>query len=167
MPVDRRAIQIDHTVTGTDDVVAVLNGLLDEFGPKDARGVLRRALRMTAQPLYDLVYNTTPVDTGRLRERTRIRALTVQGIPTVNVGWRSTSRRDGSPPPKLRTVEFGNVSLGREPTYTLTRAYMQEDAGLRSRFAGHLREAIEHRVGLLRRRAERNRRSGEPGPSRR
>lgn len=155
-------IDIAHRVEGASDVEAVLNALIRDFGPKDARGILRRSLRMTAQPLYDLVYRTTPVDTGQLRERTRIRATTIDGIPTVNVGWRSTTRVLGSPPPKLRTVEFGNVSLGRKPTYTLTRAYMNTDFEMRRRFAGALREAIEHRVGVIQRRgrrAQRNRRA--------
>ena len=61
-------------IVGAQELQDVLTELANDFGPKDAKGILVGAVRQAMKPALETAKFNAPVDTGALRESLRIEA---------------------------------------------------------------------------------------------
>lgn len=96
---------------------------------------LPRAAREALEPLLDELRRATPVDTGALRDSSRIAVSTGRGLATASVGW--SGRRGRVRRAQMLGVEFG--SRGRPGQRVLSSLFDAERDGIERRLVRALR----------------------------
>lgn len=118
----------------------IVGAILSDLSPQDSSGVNRRTLENALRPVEETIRNTTPVDTGRLRDSTTTISGFYQGNPFAATGW-SFQPSELS---KVLSVEFGN-SFQRGQR-VIRNAYEQHRIPVtttyRRVFAGRIRDHI-------------------------
>ena len=91
------SVEIKGNLTGLKDLEKALSALNKEYGGKAAAQALRPAIRAAIKPLESDVRNATPVQSGALKESTKVKI----GKPTKNMASSEYYAKD--------TVVYGQV----------------------------------------------------------
>jgi len=59
---------------GFQEFTEMVNEIREDFGPKDAKNIMNKAMRLAMEPVLSLARNLVPVDSGALQDSLRIEA---------------------------------------------------------------------------------------------
>ena len=148
------------TLVGLRELEQNVEALATEYGPRNAAGAYRTAMRRTLNPIRDDIKANTPIDTGGLAESTGIilgapnrRLLrnpelrSVVFIGSVGWIWRSPTFTRFH---QAVNVEFGNIYT--RPTRVLRNAFTSLQQRVNAEFIPELTRQIERTATRLSRR---------------
>ena len=119
-------MKIKSTVVGLRELDLALSELTKEYSGKESLEALKPALKEGVQEVYQDVKNNTPVDTGGLRDSTRIvvrksnkkdkKTLGNDSVAYASVEWNwKKSQGDSARYPQQLAIEYGNSSTAARP----------------------------------------------------
>jgi HK97 gp10 family phage protein len=139
----------DFKVKGLKELEKKLLALSKEYGAKKANSALRAPLKAAMSPIVQEVKNNTPVDTGALRDSTKLRirqpskqikADNPDVTMIASVGWEENRKQQIA-------VEYGTNS--REANPVLRPALENNKKEIVARFAKTLGPSIERSARRL------------------
>ena len=142
---------------GDKELVKIFDKLVDDYGPKEAKKVLRPAIKASLVDVADQIKRTTPVDTVALRNSTGIKVA----VPSAKkrkrnkhrvleglAGWLITKGSKHPSWPQAAAVEYGTEK--RPGLGVIKKAYARNAQKIEIVFAKEFRERLLKRVRQLR-----------------
>ena len=143
-------------VRGLKELERSLIALQKEYGGKAATQAMRPAVKAAMKPLENKIKQETPVDTGELRDSTKLKIGAVTKKMKVSAHYNSTTVIAGrvgwfwSKPSlwhQALAVEYGTQKT--PANHTLERVFDEEAVGMTKRFKDTLGPAIEKKAQSL------------------